>query len=72
MKFDTSIYGRVSIPVSEDDLPDLASLRIHRPRLRVEVKRGAERFLMPLQSLILNTYADIGYDIRRLCKLAFA
>ena len=72
MEFDTSIYGRVSIPVTEDAIPDLCSLRTHRPRLRVQVRKGDRRFLMPLQSLIVGKVADIGYDIRRLAKLAFA
>lgn len=48
MMFQTTIYGEVEVPVTEEGLPHFLALRLTHPRLRVEVKRNSLRFLLPM------------------------
>lgn len=71
MEIDTSIYGRVSIPVMPAALADLCAFQKENPRLRVQVRRGARKFLVPLMSLAIGECVDAAYDMRKLWRLAF-
>jgi hypothetical protein len=72
MQFDTTVYGRVSIPVDADAVTELICLQARLPRLRVQVRRDDKHFLIPLQSLLLGACTDLASSMRRLSKLAFA
>lgn len=62
----TTIYGFVELMVPMEGLEDLRALQCHAPRLRVEVRRGEHRFVIPLQSLLLPLHKISGNGSERM------
>lgn len=61
MKFETTIYGEVNVPIADEALLDFIALRKMRPNLRIEVWRESLNFLLPLRCVLVDD-ATVGTD----------
>lgn len=71
MQFETTIYGRVSIPVEAEGVEDLYTLQRECPKLRVQVRREEYTFLVPLQSVFLVEWHSGRLDFGKLNNVFF-